>query len=358
MNRILIAGAGAMGTIIGALLSKNLNNQTYRIDLLDTNLHHIAALNSQGAKITGYLEDTIPVNAISAEQLTSTYDLVISTVKQTVLKDSLKQLLPYLHDQSLVLTLQNGIPEDIAAGIVGEHRVIGGGMEFSGTYINAGTVELASPQDTLAFTIGEIDGNLSERIQQVQSILEASLSCKLTTKLREARFTKLIDNTVASAIPTALGCTLGDVFENDQAIACIAELGHECSMVLEGLDIKPIELFGFHPIPENISFDNTSKLTNDHSHSKSRVINYWRETYQPYHQQVASMLQDIRLGRPTEVDFINGKMLSEAEKLGIEMPMNRAVIKEIKNLELEKVALKDAWSQLDQLSEACSVFSK
>ena len=71
MNKILIAGAGAMGTIIGALLSKHLKEQNIQVDLLDTNLEHITALNNQGAKITGYLETTIPVNAISIEQLST-----------------------------------------------------------------------------------------------------------------------------------------------------------------------------------------------------------------------------------------------------------------------------------------------
>ena len=251
-----------------------------------------------------------------------------------------------MHEQSLVLTLQNGIPEDIAADIVSKHRVIGGGMEFSGTFVKAGEVKLASPKETLAFTIGETTGEISDRLQQVQSLLDQAITCNLTTKLREARYTKLTDNTVASAIPTALGCVLGDVFQNDQAIKCVAELGRECSMVLSGLNIDPVELFGFQPIPQNIYFDTESERT--------RVIEYWRKTYKPYHQQVASMLQDIRSGRPCEVDYINGKMLTEAEKLGLDMPMNRAVIKAIKNLQSGEVALKDASKQLEQLIKHCS----
>lgn len=350
MNRILIAGAGAMGTIIGALLSKNLKNnlskEEYQVDLLDTNVDHIEALNDKGAVITGHLETAIPVKGIIPDQLSGQYDLVISTVKQTALQASLKQLLPFLHDQTLILTLQNGIPEDIAAEIAGKHRVIGGGMEFSGTFVESGVVKLASPQDTLGFTIGEVSGEITERLVEVQKILETIASCKVTSKLREARFTKLTDNTVASAIPTSLGCILGKVFIDDQAIACVAELGRECSMVMQALEIKPLKLFGFQPIPENIDFNNKQ--------DREQVIEYWRKSYSRYHLQTASMLQDIQQRRLCEVDFINGKMLHEAERLGIDMPMNRAVIKSIKTLQAGELDLDDAWQQLESLKSHCS----
>lgn len=374
MNRILIAGAGAMGTIIGALLSQsltnyqslifknglsnnlsknssnNLTNKKHQVDLLDTNTDHINALNDKGAKIIGYLDATIKVNAINPDKLAGHYDLVISTVKQTALKTSLKQLLPFLHERSLVLTLQNGIPEDIAAEIVGKHRIIGGGMEFSGTFIEPGIVKLASPQDTLGFTIGEISDEISRKnsecLVKVQKILETIASCEITSQLREARFTKLTDNTVASAIPTALSCSLGKVFNDDQAIICVAELGRECSLVMQALDIKPLKLFGFQPTPENIAFNN--------KHERDQVIEYWRKSYSRYHQQTASMLQDIQQGRLCEVDFINGKMLQEAERLGIEMPMNRAVINAIKTLQAGELALDEGWEQLETLKKHCS----
>ncbi len=345
MNKILVAGAGAMGTIIGALLTKHLSSHAYQIDLLDTNSSHIDALNDKGAKITGHLDTTIKVNGITPDQLLGQYDLVISTVKQMALRASLNHLLPFLHDDSLVLTLQNGIPEDVAAEVIGKHRVIGGGIEFSGTFVGAGVVKLASPQDTLGFTIGEVSGEITERLSKVKNILETSINCELTTVLRETRFTKLTDNTVASAIPTALGCILGKVLENDQASACIAELGRECSMVLQGLNIEPLELFGFQPIPENIYFDDKQK--------REQVITYWRKTYLRYHQQTASMLQDIQHGRLCEIDFINGKMLQEADQLGIDMPMNRAVIKAIKTLQSGGLPLENAWNQLDELSSNC-----
>ena len=136
MDRVLISGAGAMGTIIGALIS----DDSHDVTLLDTYHAHVTELNVQGAQITGGLETIRPVNAITPAQLDGQYDLIISTVKQTALQASLKQLLPHLHRDSFVLTLQNGIPESFAGEVVGEHRVVGGGMEFSGTFLGPGSL--------------------------------------------------------------------------------------------------------------------------------------------------------------------------------------------------------------------------
>ncbi len=328
-----------MGTVIGALLSK----QGYQIDLLDTRQSHIDALNQNGATIVGNLGITTPVRAITPAELTGQYDIVISTVKQNALRDSLIQLLPVLHEESLLLTLQNGIPEDIASDIVGSHRVLGGAMKFSGTFVDAGVVKLASPLDTLGITIGEINGEITERLKLVQSILQHIGHCSLTNKLREARYTKLIDNCVASAIPTALGCLLGKALDDNLAVACMAQLGHECATVLSALNIETQSLFGFEPTLDNLAFSDTN--------SRDKAIDYWRTTYLPYREQTASMLQDLKLSRPCEVDYINGKMLREAKKVGVGMPMNRAVITAIKAIASRHIQLEQAWRQLDGLTK-------
>lgn len=327
-----------MGTIIGALIS----GRDSEVTLLDTFEQHVGALNHHGAKVTGGLDATYPVKAITPKELTGQYDLIISTVKQTALPSALHQLLPFIHANSTVLTLQNGLPEGVASDVVGADRVIGGGMEFSGTFIEPGVVKLASPKQSLGVTIGEIDGSMSARLKQVQSVLGPIGHCDLTSQLRETRFTKLTDNCVCSAIPTALGCLLGEALDNPKVLNCITELGRECSKVMQALGIKPVKLFGFHPSPENIDYHDDE--------GKQQACDYWFKTYQPYRDQTASMLQDLRQDRPCEVDFINVAMLNEANKLGIDMPMNKKVIVCIKALEAQKRSLNDAWSNLESIT--------
>ncbi len=79
--RIALLGAGSIGTILGALISQGGGD----IVLVDNYKKHIKALNQNGAKIGGFLNCVIPVNAILPNEMSGKYDLIISTTKQTAL---------------------------------------------------------------------------------------------------------------------------------------------------------------------------------------------------------------------------------------------------------------------------------
>ena len=112
--RVALLGAGSVGTIIGALITEGGEN----IVLVDSYAEQVDMLNTHGVRITGHLNRSLPVKAILPEEMEGEYDLVISTTKQSSLAESLKNILEHIHDQTIVLTLQNGIPEDISKNIV------------------------------------------------------------------------------------------------------------------------------------------------------------------------------------------------------------------------------------------------
>lgn len=110
--RAAIIGAGSLGTIIGALMAK----AGRPVDLIDTNREHVAALNRDGARIIGEMDLTVPVQALTPEDMTGQYDLVFLLSKQTANQAVLTHLLPFLHAESTVCTLQNGIPRALGRG--------------------------------------------------------------------------------------------------------------------------------------------------------------------------------------------------------------------------------------------------
>jgi 2-dehydropantoate 2-reductase len=101
--RAAIIGIGSLGTIIGALITKG----GKPIDLFDSYKENIDALNLSGATITGTINLTVPVKAYTDEQMTGEYDLVFLLTKQTNNRIVLPQLVPHLHGDSMVCTLQN-----------------------------------------------------------------------------------------------------------------------------------------------------------------------------------------------------------------------------------------------------------
>ena len=116
--KIAILGSGAMGTVLGAFLVKN----GCEVDFIDTYQAHVDALNQSGAHIIGTVDFTVPVRAITPEQMDGIYDVVFLFTKQTANPSVLPGLLTHLDENSTVCTLQNGVPEPYIAEYIGVYN--------------------------------------------------------------------------------------------------------------------------------------------------------------------------------------------------------------------------------------------
>lgn len=332
--RIALLGAGAMGTIIGARLAKI----GMDIELVDSYEAHVQALNENGAHIVGGVDEIIPVKAVLESEMSGKYDLLISLTKQTTMRNSLQHAMQFAHENTMIMTLQNGIPEDIAAEFVGIDRVVGGGMEFSGTFVSPGVSKLASGEDTLGIAFGRPTGVIDDKAKVIQEMfLKALGHCELTDNLMGVRYTKLTDNSCFSGLATAFGCLVGDILDNRKAMECIAYTGRECAKIIQAKGIHPVELFGLQPIPERVCFQTKEEL--------DQVIAYWTEVYTPFRGQKASMIQDLEKGRICEINQISGKFVEEGKKLGIPTPYNDQIVAMVMEIQNKENTLEEAWAK-------------
>ena len=76
--RAAIYGAGSMGTILGAYITKNGG----RIDLVNHNFAHVRALKEKGAHVVGSVDFIQPVKAITPLEMAGTYNIIILLTKQ------------------------------------------------------------------------------------------------------------------------------------------------------------------------------------------------------------------------------------------------------------------------------------
>ena len=127
--RTAIYGAGSLGTVMGAYLTK----AGAGIDLVNRNKAHVEALRKNGARITGTVEMTVPVHALTPEEMTGKYDIIFLMTKQLNNREVVTFLRDYLAEDGLIVTLQNGIPEDSVAEIVGAERTVGCTVEWGAT---------------------------------------------------------------------------------------------------------------------------------------------------------------------------------------------------------------------------------
>jgi len=334
--KVALLGAGSVGAIIGALITEGGED----IVLVDNYAAQVNKLNAHGVRITGHLERSLPVKAILPEEMEGKYDLVISTTKQATLAESLNNVLEHMHAETTVVTLQNGIPEDISKDIVGDDRVMGGGIEFGATLKEPGITELTSDESSLGITFGQLDGEITEKTRAVQAVFSHVGQAHITKNLLGVRYSKLTDNSTFSGMSAALGCNCGKILESHQAMKCIAHLGREAAYVIEKLGVYPEKIFGLQPLVENMDFETEDELNDV-------IDNYWVPLYEPYKDMKASMLQDLEKGKQCEITAINGKFVELGKKVGIEVPFMQTVVDVVTKLQDGELKLEDAWDNLD-----------
>ena len=326
MNKVAIVGAGAMGTILGAYLNKN----GCKAKLVDNYKEHVEALNEKGAKIIGTVEMTVPVCAKLPSQMEGIYDLIILFTKQMVNTQVLSNLMPHLDEHSVVLTLQNGIPEPFVEGIIGGNRTVGGAVLWGATFIEPGVSELTSKRmNDVLFDIGEIDGKVTPRIKEVAKILECMGSVEIVENIMEARWAKLVNNACMSGMSAYCGSTFGGIIENQKSKACLSYLGREVKKCCEAEGYTmPTLVFGFSP--------DSLDIKGEAQYNENQKM--FADMYASLPDAKASMLQDLENGKVTEVSMINGYVVEIGEKHGIPTPFNKIVVEVVKKIEAGSLA--------------------
>ena len=197
-----IMGAGAMGTVLGAFLTRN----GFPVDLIDSYPAQVDALNEKGAGVVGCAELTVPVRALLPEQMEGVYDLVFLMVKQTNNEASLRALLPHLGENSTVCTLQNGVPELAVAEFVGRNRTVGGACRWGATFVEPGISELTGATVTCTL-IGERPGLITAES------MSAYIAYKATVGMPEARRTVVSNIHRAGTIPAEAGAHIAEIIK-------------------------------------------------------------------------------------------------------------------------------------------------
>ncbi|MBR2061130.1 MAG: NAD(P)-binding domain-containing protein, partial [Tidjanibacter sp.] len=101
--RVAIYGAGSLGTILGAYISK----AGEKIELINRNKAHVEALQSQGAKVVGTVEFTQPVVAYTPAEMSGEYDIIFLMTKQQHNAEVVEMLKGFLAADGVLVTFQN-----------------------------------------------------------------------------------------------------------------------------------------------------------------------------------------------------------------------------------------------------------
>lgn len=325
--RAALMGAGSLGTIIGALVSHNGGDLT----LIDANRAHVDALNRDGATVTGKMRlSGVPVKAITPEEMDGVYDVVILLAKQTYNDVALRQLLPHLGPDSVVCTLQNGVPEESVGRIIGPERVVGGIVGWGASFRGPGVSELTSDVSAMRYEIGEVDGSDTPRIQAVCRLLNLAGTCVVMDNLVGTRWSKVIQNATLSGMSAALGCTYAEILDHEKAAACAAWVGNEIVQIVRRRGIVLEDLvpgWSYY----SLAFEDRAGL--------DRAVAWLRDYFRPHRPLKASMLQDMEKGIPCEIDYIVGICSQWGRTLSIPTPTCDTIISIVKDYEGGRIPL-------------------
>lgn len=318
--RIAIYGAGSLGTVLGAYLTKN----GVPVDLVNRNRAHVEALKSRGARVTGTVDLAVPVSALLPEEMAGTYDLIFLMTKQLRNAEVVTFLKDYLAEDGIIATLQNGIPEDGIAAVVGPGRTVGVVVEWGATLAAPGESVLTSEHDSLSFHMGGMPGVSDAQLQKVKSVLEKMCPVEIESNLPGVRWSKLLINATFSGLGTVIGGTFGDVTGDKKA----REIAIRC--MKEVIDVGRAEGVEFAPVQGK----DITALFYYRNGVKKAVAKMLLPVAMKKHAAIEpSMLQDLKKGKPCEVDAINGVVCAHGRKVNIPTPVNDKIADIIRSIQ-------------------------
>ena len=318
--RAAIYGAGSLGTILGAYITRNGGS----IDLINRNKAHVEALRKSGARVTGTVNFTQPVVAYTPDEMWGEYDIIFLMTKQQQNQEVVTFLKGFLAADGVIVTLQNGLPELGIAHIVGEERVLGCTVAWGATMGEPGVCELTSAPDSLSFSLGSLSTTSNAHLDDVKMLLEKMGTVEIDRNFIGSRWSKLLINAAFSGMSAVLGCTFGEAAGNKRSRRVVQAIIKECIDVcaagkiriepVQGKDIVKLLDYG-NAIKKAFSFFIIPIAIRKHARLK------------------ASMLQDLEKGKRSEVDAINGAVCVYGRKVSVPTPMNDKVVEIIHRIE-------------------------
>ena len=326
----VVLGAGAMGGIVAI----GLHRGGHDVLIIDPWKPHVENIRTTGFHMTGYYagepvewRGVIPaLHTDELFELKDPLDLVFLAVKGYNTQWAVELIRPFLAEDAMVVSLQNGIQEPTVADIVGPHRTIGcettmGGQTWEPGHIHR-TLGGGDPR-VMDYMVGEYAGGVTPRVEHLAQMIGDSVgTCGVSDHIMDEVWTKLVVNIGGNMLAAVTSWDTRELGLQNTARVRWA-LQDEAITVGERLRVRFGSFAGSVGTlltPEDVK----QAARGMRPDLDEQVLDLARKSVSVSR---ASSLHDALRGTPMEVEQLNGFIVSQAEELEVPVPYNRALVR-------------------------------
>jgi 2-dehydropantoate 2-reductase len=314
-------GAGAIGGIVAAFLAR----AGWDLEVVCKHQETVDRALSEGFHIFGVQgEHRIPLRGVKEiHGLSGPKGVVFLATKANDAMEAARFLLPFLKEDSAVVSLQNGICEEALAEILGRNRVVGCVVVWGASMHGPGELEITSGGE---FIIGSLDTPSEGSLPLIKQMLDEVAPTRISGNIMGELYARLIINACINSLGVIAGRELGELLAMKRARQIFIAVMREAMAVAAAVGIK-VERGGGGKLDYYRFLKGSSVLSQLKRSLFIRVIGF------KYRRIKSSSLQSLERGRKTEIDYLNGYICARGRQHGVPTPINDAVVMMVREIE-------------------------
>jgi 2-dehydropantoate 2-reductase len=306
--RIVILGAGALGGLIGARLAESGEDVTF----LEVNVARATLLAEQGLFLSesDKGEQHVRVKVVTTLEGQPPADLLFVAVKSYQTESAVRAGLPVIGENTWILSTQNGIGNvDQIRSVVGGDRLLTG-ITFHSIQ-HTGPNRMRYRAGIKPIQMAPVDGRITDQVRAIGEVFrKAGMATEVVESVDAVVWQKLVHNAVVNPVSALTGMSCSELLEDDDMQGLMRGLCLEIAGVMKARG-TPLE---------------------DPEDPYRPIV----RSQQALARNRPSMWQDLVRGFRTEIDAMNGGIVAEAERLGLQAPLNWAIVQLVHSRERQQ----------------------
>jgi 2-dehydropantoate 2-reductase len=303
--RILVVGAGALGGLVGAQLTESGEDVTF----IEIDEKRAELLNQKGLTISEMdgQERTVAIKVVTGIAGLDPVDLVFVSVKGYQTENATRGVMPVIGPETKVLSMQNGIGNtEIMAELIGQEKILSGITYHS--IQHTGPTSLRFKPGIKPIQIAPYNGIIEPGIKDLENVFrKAGLNTDIVENINHVIWQKLLHNAVVNPVSAISGLNCNQLLADE-----------DMQQLMRALCMEIVEVMKAHGVPIIEPEDPYRPVIN---------------SQKALGENRPSMWQDLSRGLRTEIDSINGAIVKEAKKHGLDSPLNWMLVRLVHSAE-------------------------